>query len=123
MITLSLNQFYHFQLFPGLKRNKVKVASKVTGLPQTTLPAVYEQQVARKARAIVESQTLPLHRESELLPSGCRYRTPRVRCNRTKNSFVSSKIAVLNRFVIPLHYLVPLLCFYKFLLDKKKKNH
>ena len=74
----------------------VKAASKVMGVPQTQLAVIYDRQVLRKARAILANTGHPLHREFESLPSGRRFRVPRAKCNRSRNSFVSRAITLLN---------------------------
>lgn len=59
------------------------------------------------------NQTEPLHRELELFASGCRYWTRRVKCGRTKNSFIFYAIVFcfvfFNQFVIAVPFLKILL--------------
>ncbi len=74
----------------------VKVASKIIGTQQLSLSDIYNRQVYRKAQSILASTDHPLLGELVLLPSGRRYRFPRVRSNRFKFSFIPSAINVLN---------------------------
>ena len=51
------------------------ISSKVTDLKQSTLTALYEKQVLRKATKIINDNTHILHNEYVLLPSSRRFRT------------------------------------------------
>ncbi len=46
----------------------VNICSKITGLKQSTLNALYEKQVLRKATKIINDNTHILHNEYVLLP-------------------------------------------------------
>ena len=48
----------------------VNISSKVTGVKQSTLTALYEKQVVNKATRILADDTHMLHGEYILLPSG-----------------------------------------------------
>ena len=74
----------------------VKVAGKVIGFPQSPLMVIFDQQVLRKARSILDCTNHPLHSELVILSSGRRFRVPRFKSNRSKNSFVPCAITRLN---------------------------
>lgn len=94
------------QVFPQKYKNKtknknslpsiVKVASKIFGLQQLSLADIYDRQVLLRPQSILSSSDHPLLEEFVLLPSGQTYRSPRVKTNRFKFSFVPSVINALN---------------------------
>lgn len=68
----------------------LKVACKVTGAPQCPLKNIFDQQILRTIRSILDSTTPPLlYLEFVFLPLGCRFRVTQFRCNRSKNSLIS----------------------------------
>ena len=76
----------------------VRTAMKIMGVRNhPSLQMLYEQSVARQAQKIVSDPTHILHHEFQLLPSGRRFRVPRTRLNRYKNSFLSTSIKLLNK--------------------------
>ena len=75
----------------------VNVCSKIVGVKQSSLNVLYERRVVRKANVIVCDKMHGLSQYYELLPSGRRFRTPKCRVLRTKNSFIPMSIQLLNR--------------------------
>ena len=73
----------------------VNVCSKVVGVRQTSMTELYERRVVRKAERIVNDSGHVLAKHYELLPSGRRYRVPRLKV-RAKKSFVPVSVALLN---------------------------
>ena len=75
----------------------VRTAMKIMGVRNhPSLQMLYEQSVTRQAQKIVSDPTHILHQEFQLLPSGRRFRVPRTRLNRYKNSFLPTSIKLLN---------------------------
>ena len=66
----------------------VNISSKVTGVTQSTLTALYEKQVVNKATRILADDTHVLHADYILLPSSRRFRTVTCKTNRKRFSFV-----------------------------------
>ena len=75
----------------------VNVCSKVLGERQTNLNDLYICRTEKKAKAIVSDKRHILTRLFETLPSGRRFRAPRVRTVRTKLSFIPNAIKFLNK--------------------------
>ncbi len=72
-------------------------AMKIMGVKQHPTPqALFEETVTRQAQKIISDPTHVLHSEYQLLPSGRRFRVPKCRLNRFKNSFVPLSIKALN---------------------------
>ena len=78
-----------------LERN-VKICSKIVGQRQVDLNILYERRVKEKAMKIISDNSHILVQYFELLPSGKRYRVPKGRSQRFKNSFVPKSINLLN---------------------------
>ena len=74
----------------------VNISSKVTGVTQSTLTALYEKQVVNKATRILADDTHVLHADYILLPSSRRFRTVTCKTNRKRFSFVPMSIRLLN---------------------------
>ena len=74
----------------------VNVCSKIVGTRQASVNELYESRAVRKGRKIACDSGHILASAYELLPSGRRYRTPRTRTLRAKNSFVPCSIALCN---------------------------
>ena len=74
----------------------VNVCSKIVGERQASLNELYESRAMRKSRKIAGDSAHVLARHYELLPSGRRYRMPRTRTLRAKNSFVPRSIVLCN---------------------------
>jgi hypothetical protein len=74
----------------------VNVCGKIVGVRQESLTVLYERRVVRKASCIILDSSHVLAHHFEVLPSGRRYRTPKFRILRTKNSFIPRSIAFLN---------------------------
>ena len=74
----------------------VNISSKVTGVTQSTLTALYEKQVVNKATRILADDKHVLHADYILLPSSRRFRTVTCKTNRKRFSFVPMSIRLLN---------------------------
>jgi hypothetical protein len=75
----------------------VNVSGRVIGERQQSLSVLYERRVVKKAGVIVRDRAHVLAQHYELLPSGRRYRVPKVSTIRSRNSFVNKSIEFLNR--------------------------
>lgn len=74
----------------------VKLAGKVVGKLQRPLCEGFQCAVVRKARQISGDSSHPLHSQFEMLPSGHRFRVPRVSRNIYKKYFIPHAIQALN---------------------------
>ena len=74
----------------------VNVCSKIVGERQASLSELYERRAVRKGRKTAGDSAHVLARHYVLLPSGRRYRIPRTRTLRAKNSFVPRSIVLCN---------------------------
>ena len=74
----------------------VNVCSKIVGVKQEGLTVLYERRVKGKAGVIASDKSHGLCRFYELLPSGRRYRAPKSRTLRSRNSFIPSSISLMN---------------------------
>lgn len=81
-------------------RNKlgkiVKTCGRIIGKQQVDLYQLYLTRLVQKADKVCMDTTHPLSVEFKRLPSGRRYRYPKVRTNRAKNSFIPMAITQLN---------------------------
>jgi hypothetical protein len=68
----------------------VKVCGKIVGERQKSLTELYESRVVRKATSILSDETHVLAKHFELLPSGRRFRVPKMSKVRKKSSFIPS---------------------------------
>lgn len=75
-------------------KNRLSNIVKVIGIQLLSLVAIYDRQVLRKVQSILASLDHPPLEEFALLPSGRGYRSPRVKSNRFKFSFVPSAISL-----------------------------
>ena len=75
----------------------VKVCSKTLGEGQKSMNELYECRVKRKALSVCGDESHVLARCYNLLPSGRRYRAPKVKTLRYRNSFVPKSISILNK--------------------------
>ena len=73
-----------------------KTASKIICLPTQPVSQLTERAMVRNAHAVTNDSAHPLNTEVDLLQSQKRYRCPRTRKNRFKNSFVPQAISRLN---------------------------
>ena len=72
-------------------------AGKIIGVRQLpSLQSTYEQSTLKQAQKIVRDDTHVLHETFVLMPSGRRYREPKWRYIRFKNSFVPVSTKMLN---------------------------
>ena len=74
----------------------VNVCSKIVGMRQTSLNDLYERRAVKKGRQIANDASHVLVRNYELLPSGRRYRTFRVKARAAK-TFIPRSIQLLNK--------------------------
>ena len=74
----------------------VNVCSKVIGMRQFGMQELYDRRVKRKASKIASDNCHVLAKHYELLPSGRRFRTMRVK-TRAQNSFIPRSIQLLNK--------------------------
>ena len=74
----------------------VNISSKITGLKQTSVTALYEKQVLRKANKIINDSTHILYNEYVILPSSRRFRTITSKTNRKRDSFIPMSVRLLN---------------------------
>ena len=74
----------------------VKVCSKIVGVNLKSLNVLFESRALKKGRKIANDCDHILSEEFDLLPSGRRYRVPKARTLRVKNSFVPWAIALCN---------------------------
>jgi len=75
----------------------VNVCSKIVNVTQKSLNELYEHRVRMKSGKIVIDHSHPLSKYYELLPSGKRYRFPKCRTLRTRNSFIHKSIELMNK--------------------------
>ncbi len=75
----------------------VNVCSKIMGVKQVNLTDLYERRVKVKARKIVSESSHTLAKYYEILPSGKRFRCPKQKTLRYKNSFIPRSIQFLNK--------------------------
>ena len=74
----------------------VNISSKVSGVTQSTLTALYERLAVNKATKILADDTHILHGEYIILPSSRRFRTTTCKTNRKRLSFIPMSIRLLN---------------------------
>jgi hypothetical protein len=74
----------------------VNVCGKVVGESQTSLCVLYERRAFRKAKAIIRDTSHVLAHHYELLPSGRRFKVPRLSTVRAKKSFIPMTVQILN---------------------------
>ena len=74
----------------------VNISSKITGLKQTCVTALYEKQILRKANKIINDSTHILYNDYVLLPSSRRFRTIISKTNRKRDSFMPISVRLLN---------------------------
>jgi len=66
----------------------IKTCGKIIGKQQADLYKLYLTRLVQKADRVCRDTTHPLSVEFEPLPSGRRYRYPKVKTNRAKKSFI-----------------------------------
>ena len=74
----------------------VNIISKIIGLKQTSVTALYEKQILRKANTIINDSTHILYNEYVLLPSSRKFRTIISKTNRKRDSFMPMSVRLLN---------------------------
>ena len=75
----------------------IKVCSKVIGERQRSLSQLYQCRVVRKAGVISRDTSHVLAKHYELLPSGRRYRVPKMKTVRARTTFIPNSIMILNK--------------------------
>ena len=75
----------------------MKVSSKVIGVGQTGLNELCEKRVKVKGEGIARDNSYVLAQYYDMLPSGKRFRTLKMRKNRYTSSFVCRSTSVINR--------------------------
>ena len=75
----------------------VNVCSKTVGMKQVNLTELYEWRVKVKAKKIVNESSHTLAKYYAVLPSGKRFRCPKLKTLRYKNSFMPRSIQLLNQ--------------------------
>jgi hypothetical protein len=73
----------------------VNVCSKVVGARQVNIQELYDRRVVKKAEQILNDDSHVLAKYYELLPSGRRYRTMKVK-TRAQKTFIPQSIHLLN---------------------------
>ena len=73
----------------------VNVCAKVVRMRETGLQELYERRAKQKARMIATDVSHVLNKHYDLLPSGRRYRTFKLK-SRAQKSFIPSSIRFLN---------------------------
>ena len=76
----------------------VRVCSKVVGVKQTCVSDLHERRVIKKAERIASDSSHVLCQYYELLPSGRRYRTFKLKA-RASRSFLPSSVHLLNMHI------------------------
>ena len=74
----------------------VNVCGKIVGVRQEGLTVLYEQSCGAKASCIIQASSHVVAHHFEILPSGRRYCTPRLRTVRSRNSCIPKSISFLN---------------------------
>ncbi len=74
----------------------ISVSSCVTGSKQKSLGEFYQKQMLRRVESILSDSSHPLPAEFQMLPSGSRFKLPKLRTNRYKHSFEPAAILLLN---------------------------
>ncbi len=74
----------------------IRVSSCITGSKQKSLGELYQKQMLRRVESILSDSSHPLQAEFQMLPSGSRFKLPKLRTNRYKHSFVPAAILLLN---------------------------
>ena len=70
----------------------VNISSKITGLKQISVTALYEKQILRKANKIINDSTHILYNDYIPLPSSRRFRTIISKTNRKRDSFMPMSV-------------------------------
>ncbi len=74
----------------------IRVSSCITGSKQKGLGELYQKQMLRRVESILSDSSHPLQAEFQMLPSGSRFKLPKLRTNIYKHSFVPAAILLLN---------------------------
>ncbi len=77
-------------------QGQFKVSNCITGSKQKGLEKLYQKQMLRRVKSILSNSSHPLQAEFQMLPSGSRFKLPKLRTNRYKHSFVPAAILLLN---------------------------
>lgn len=74
----------------------VKTAQRIIGTPLTAIEDIQKKHCLRRARSILKDSSHPAQKLFSLLPSGRRFRTPRTRTSRLRNSYFPRAVSLLN---------------------------
>lgn len=77
----------------------LKLPVKITGVRPPDVLTIYHRRVNSKAQDILQCSDHLLHAEFEVLPSGRKFRLPKAKSNRLKNSFITQAITQLSETV------------------------
>ena len=75
----------------------VNVCGKIVGVKQESLSVLNERRVYKKGRKIASDNSHALARHYEILPSGKRFRTLKLKTARAQNTFIPKSILLLNK--------------------------
>ena len=95
----------------------INISNKITALKQSSLTALCEKQVLRKANKIINDNTHNLYNEYVLLPSSRRFRTIISKTNRMRDSFIPKSVQLLNDTLTFYVYVV--FCFFDFFICER----
>jgi hypothetical protein len=73
-----------------------KTSSRVIGKPVESFEKIHKQRTLKFAKKITQDPSHPLSSEFHIMPSRRRYRIPKLKTNRFKNSFIPCAIRFLN---------------------------
>ena len=74
----------------------VNICSKVVGEKQMSVNGLYERRVKKKALSVCGDKSHVLSKYYDMLPSGRRYRVPKAKTLRFRNSFIPRSVHFLN---------------------------
>ncbi len=74
----------------------IRVSSCIKGSKQKGLDKLYQKQMLRWVESILSDSSHPFQAEFQMLPSGSRFKLPKLRTNRYKHSFLPAAILLLN---------------------------
>ena len=99
-----------------------KKRSKITGFKQSSVTALYEKQVLRKANKIINDNTHILYNEYVLLPSSRRFRIIISKTNRKRDSFIPIYLYE-NSTINNSDVMYVVFCFFYFLKNDHNYNY
>ena len=78
----------------------IKLSSRITGSNQKGLEELYQKQMLKRVDSILSNSSHPLQAEFQMLPSGSRFKLPRLK----KNYFVPTATLLLNSIKTHSHF-------------------